>query len=219
MIRQVCTKSNYATLFVLFALSLTGCKTGPAAFPSAKEVAKNPPIAPLGQTDISDPQAGYLHAPSGINSGDFYLARAGTSRRASLEKVSSLSRILFYRNDKVNDLPIGFGFCSFKEKSENLSSLEVPQKTWTCYLFKDQVDAQAAYFSESAPLWPVNTVICINCIPQPVPALDRMCPGYYLSWLKPETWEDPTYPGDITKFGEDGNCIHNKPWFRVKESE
>ena len=86
-------------------------------------------------------------------------------------------------------------------------------------IFKDQVDAQAAYFSESAPLWPVNTVICINCIPQPVPALDRMCPGYYLSWLKPETWEDPTYPGDITKFREDGNCIHNKPWFRVKESE
>ena len=209
-------KANYATLFFLSVLFLSGCKTGSVAFPSAKEVARNPPIAPLGQTDISDPQPGYFHAPAGIKSGDFYLAKGGTSRSKSLESVTSSSRILFYRSDKINNLPIGFGFCSFKIGSEKISSVEIPAKTWVCYLFKDRTDAQAGYFSESTPLWPVNTVICINCIPQPLPALDRMCPGYYMSWLKPETWEDPTYSGDITKFGEDGNCIYKKPWFLVE---
>ena len=216
MVGHFYSKAKRTGLFFISVVFLASCKIGTSSLPSAKEVAENPPIAPLGHRDISDPQDGYFHAPSGVQSGDFYFAKGGSSREKNLQRLQSPSRISFYEKDRVNGLAIGYGFCSYNERNAQVSLIQVPSESWICFLFKDQSDAQAGYLAAKAPLWPVDTVVCINCAPRPVGFLDRLCPGYYQSWLSPETWKDPTYPGDITKFADDGNCVYNKPWFRVK---
>ena len=197
------------------------CVTCIACAPSGREerlrdVRSSPPVAPLGRTDIEDPQEGYLHSPVGIESGDYYFAKAGVARANKLKPVSLPFGINFFEKPSADRQSYTIGICEFVPSSRSLNALRIPAKTWFCRAYKNESDAKVSYLANNTPLWPADVLLCLNCKPRPG-FMDRLCPGYYISWIDGKEWKDPTSPVDLKKFDKSGNCAIKKPWFMLPE--
>ena len=171
-------------------------------------------LAPMAIEDIEDPQKGYYHMPAGINDGEFYLAKSGTSREIMIKIDSKEISFLGEPVKVTEDFKAASAFCSFIEKSFTYSGVVVPANSWRCGIYKSYTDLQRERMTVGQRNWSVDLIICNDCKPVPYPTLSRICPGKYSSWLDPKRdWTDPAMPGYPDPFDDSGNCMHDKPWF------
>ena len=170
-----------------------------------------PPLAPLANDDISDPQGGYYHQTVAITGGDYIHIKPGDSRLKEPDPSRSLKFVpINFFSDEQAELFSGFtpgmSFCDYGSKVKD---------QWVCLIFASGEDAKA-YIKNESEIYTVPFVACLNCKPKPMVALSRICPGIYISYLDPsDNWEDPTRPGP--KFNKEGNCYFDKPWWQTEE--
>ena len=174
--------------------------------PSAR-VESSPVVVPLSQTDLLDPQEGYLHASTGMKEGTFFFGKKGDP--IDKWRKVELDRFLLYEDSKKEVLK-GFtpsdAVCLFSKSSSS----------WMCTIHSSWNDVretfQQGFAKEPSSVHLSDTLICEDCDPLPEGGLERICPGLYQNYLTGNKFEDkkiPTYPEFFT---EDGNCIYEKPW-------
>ena len=172
---------------------------------STAKAEKIPIFVPLSQTDLDDPQVGYIHASLGMKSGTFFFSKRGESRVDKTKKVE-LDRFTFSKNTQREVIP-GFipryAACTFNNK-------------WACFIFSSRKDVipglNELYTANPQSTNKIDILFCEDCKPIPDPGLVRTCPGFYQDILDGGEFKDrsiPTYPEFFT---EDGDCIYEKPW-------
>ena len=88
-------------------------------------------LAPMAIEDIEDPQKGYYHMPAGINDGEFYLAKSGTSREIMIKIDSKEISFLGEPVEVTENFKAASAFCYFMEKSFTYSGVVVPENSTT----------------------------------------------------------------------------------------
>ena len=166
---------------------------------------KLPIFVPLGQTDLDEPQKGYMHMSSGMEGGIFFFAKKGDPfskfKTVNLEKFSFDPTL---EKEVIDGFTPRFGACAYLSKG------------WGCFI-SDTWEGLAktisqAYASQHSNIHLANYIFCEDCKPIPQPMMTRICPGYYSQYITGNEWKDksiPTYPEFFTK---NGDCIYEKPW-------
>ena len=164
-----------------------------------------PIFVPLGQTDLDEPQKGYMHMSSGMEGGKFFFAKKGDPfskfKTVNLEKFSFDPTL---EKEVIDGFTPRFGACAYLSKG------------WGCFI-SDTWEGLAktisqAYASQLSNIHLANYIFCEDCKPIPQPMMTRICPGYYSQYITGNEWKDksiPTYPEFFTK---NGDCIYEKPW-------
>ena len=186
----------------------------PITLSSSNELTPPSMLAPMGLEDLEDPQKGYYHMPIGINNGNFFFAKKGSSAK-TVRKID-FQKLNFW-SDPIEIEP-GFkpstSFCTFNEESYKYAGEYFPAKSWTCGIFRSNEELIKSLKSKNPRDWPVDFIICNDCEPKADKTLSRICPGMYSSWRDPKrNWIDQAMPGYPKPFNDEGSCIHKKPWF------
>jgi len=166
-----------------------------------------PVFVPLSQTDLDDPQVGYMHSSVGMEGGTFFFGKKGDP----IEKIKKveLDRFLFYEDSKKEVLD---GFTP----SDSVCFFSETKTSWECFIHSSWNDVLTnigqAYTKKLSTTYLTDTLICKDCKPIPEAGLSRLCSGYYQNYITGKEWKDKTMPTYPEVFNKDGNCIYEKPW-------
>ena len=165
---------------------------------------KLPIFVPLSQTDLDDPQVGYMHVSIGMEGGTYFFGNKGDPIERT--KKLELERFTFFK-DRKKEVIKGFipndAVCFFNNN-------------WKCFIFSSWEDARLSlseiYAENPQSTHKTDIMFCEDCKPIPEPALTRICAGLYQNYITGYEFKDktlPTYPDFFTK---DGDCKYEKPW-------
>tara|TARA_B100001248_G_scaffold248193_1_gene220289 strand:+ start:129 stop:1130 length:1002 start_codon:yes stop_codon:yes gene_type:complete len=166
---------------------------------------KLPIFVPLGQKDLKDPQSGYMHMSSGMEDGTFLFAKKGDP--VNKFKTVNLERFSFFQSlerEVIDGFTPRFGACAYLTNG------------WTCFI-SDTWEGitktiSQAYTNKLSKTHLANYMICEDCKPIPHPALNRICPGFYISHITGEEFKDKSIPTYPEFFNKEGDCMYEKPW-------
>ena len=163
-----------------------------------------PVFVPLGQTDLDDPQVGYMHMSIGMEGGKFFFAKEGDP----IEQIKTVSLDKFYfdedsKEEVINGFIPKYGACFFNQK-------------WKCFIASSRdgitKNFNQAYSKELSKTHLTDLMFCEDCKPIPQPMMTRICPGFYSQHITGNEFKDKTIPTYPEFFNKDGNCIYEKPW-------
>ena len=167
---------------------------------------KLPIFVPLGQKDLKEPQTGYMHMSSGMEDGTFFFAKKGDP--VNKFKTIKLERFSFFQSlerEVIDGFTPRFGACAYLTKG------------WACFISNTwegiTKTISQAYSNQLSKTHLADYMFCEDCKPEPHPSLNRICPGFYTSYITGEEFKDKSIPTYPEFFNKEGNCIYEKPWF------
>ena len=163
-----------------------------------------PIVVPFSQTDLDDPQVGYMHSSIGMEGGTYFFGKKGDP----IEKVKKveLERFTFFKDRKKEVIPRFI-------PSESVCFFN---NNWKCFIFSSWEDARSSlsevYSANPQSTHKTDIMFCEDCQPVPEPALTRICAGLYQNYITGYEFKDESLPSYPEFFTKDGDCKYEKPW-------